>query len=182
MLVFGETWMDALLVLSEANSFFLNYASKWQSGKEVHMGDVVVALRRWREYRPNTPYGAYRLMMGVGESESKLVGMGLDNSEDLNAICSYEESNNPAIEPNVVRKSPPIVPAAMMGGLPVAKLLVGMGQGLHPLSLSQWAWPFDSVRFGLMLWKSRADRAFREMSYTTLQNLCGGFFSPSRAL
>lgn len=86
---------------------------------------------RWQAFELDNFFHGSLLTMGIVKSNPEFVRQGLEQGEDPNSRYSYEEDNDSITIPNPVRKITPIVQAAVIGSLPITKLLVEYGADVN---------------------------------------------------
>lgn len=95
------------------------------------MFDSRSSLGRWRLFELENYFKGSLLTMGIVKNDPDLVWQALRQGEDPNRRYSYEEDNDSITVPNSVYTITPIVQAAVIGSLPITKLLVEHGADVN---------------------------------------------------
>lgn len=95
------------------------------------MFDPRSTFDRWRLFRLEKFFRGSLLAMGIVENDLDLVRQGLIEGESPNSRYNYEEDNDSITIPNPVRTLTPIVQAAVVGSLPITRLLVEHGADVN---------------------------------------------------
>lgn len=95
------------------------------------MFDSESAFGRWQLFELESLFKGSLLTMGIVKNNSELVKQGLEQGESPNKRYTYEENNDSITVPNPVYTITPIVQAAVMGSLPISKLLVEYGADVN---------------------------------------------------
>lgn len=91
---------------------------------------------RWQQFELDNLFRGSLLAMGIVKGNPDLVRRGLDRGEDPNSRYSYEKDNNSINTPNPVCMITPIVQAAVIGSLPIMRLLVERGADVNICQLN----------------------------------------------
>ena len=95
------------------------------------MFDPASSLGRWQLFEFENFFRGSLLTMGIVKNDPDLVKQGLEQGESPNERYSYEEDNDSITIPNPVHTITPIVQAAVIESLPIAKLLIEYGADVN---------------------------------------------------